>query len=88
MEAGCGDGGGGGERCCDKFQIFQIIINVSPEPLKVVKTVNLVLLMWMDAKEDYEGKHFSLGHCMQDGICDQEKIFHVSLLCKQCNLDI
>ena len=34
------------------------------------------------------GKHFSLGHCMQDGICDQEKIFHVSLLCKQCNLDI
>ena len=34
------------------------------------------------------GKHFSLRHCMQDGICDQEKIFHVSLLCKQCNLDI
>ena len=34
------------------------------------------------------GKHFSLGHCMQDGICDQEKIFHVSLLCKWCNLDI
>ena len=37
--------GGGGERCCDKFQIFQISINVSPDPLKVVKTVNLVLLM-------------------------------------------
>ena len=50
-------GGGGGERCCDKFQIFQISINVSPEPLKVVKTVNLVLLMWMDAKEDYVGEN-------------------------------
>ena len=54
-------GGGGLERCCDKFQIFQISINVSPEPLKVVKTVNLVLLMWMDAKEDYEGKTFFTG---------------------------
>ena len=53
--------GGGGGRCCDKFQIFQISINVSPEPLKVVKTANLVLLMWMDAKEDYEGKTFFPG---------------------------
>ena len=51
-----GGGRRGGERCCDKFQIFQISINVSPEPLKVLKTVHLVLLMWMDAKEDYEGE--------------------------------
>ena len=65
MEAGCGDGGGGGAgeggRCCDKFQIFQISIDVSPEPLKVLKTVHLVLLMWMDAKEDYEGESFFTG---------------------------
>ena len=57
-------GGGGqerGGRCCDKFQIFQISINVSPEPLNVLKTVRLVLLMWIDAKEDYEGESLFTG---------------------------
>ena len=54
-------GVGVGERCCDKFQIFQISINVSPEPLKVLKTIHLVLLTWVDAKEDFEGKTFFTG---------------------------
>ena len=58
-----GGGQEGGGRCFDKFQIFQISINVSPETLKVLKTVHLVLLMymWMDAKEDYEGESFFTG---------------------------
>jgi len=51
LEAGCGDGGR-----CNKFQIFQISNNFSLETLKVLKIIQLVLLMWMDAKEDYEGK--------------------------------
>ena len=53
-------GGRGGEMR-DKFQIFQISISVSPEPLKVLKTIHLVLLTWVDAKEDYEGKTFFTG---------------------------
>ena len=52
---------GGGRRGGDAVINFQISINVSPEPLKVLKTVHLVLFMWMDAKEDYEGESFFTG---------------------------
>ena len=35
------------------------------------------------------GNNFSLGHCMQDGICNQEKNnIPCQSPCKQCNLDI